>query len=57
MNEVTEELETGGPGEELRSGQRRLIQRLTIHRSSSRSRSRKAMRDANSEKVTSVLGE
>ena len=56
-DEVTEELETGGAGGELKSGRRRLIQRMTIHRSSSRSRSRKAMRDAKSEEVTIVLGE
>ena len=56
-DEVTEELETGGAGGELKSRRRRLIQRMTIHLSSSRSRNRKAMRDAKSEEVTSVLGE
>jgi hypothetical protein len=52
VDEVTEDLETSGPGGELRSGRRRLIQRSTIHRLPSRSRSQKAMRDAKSEGIT-----
>jgi hypothetical protein len=56
-DEVTEWLDTIRSGGELRKGHRRPIQRSTIHRSLSRSRSRKAMRESRSEEVTSVLGE
>ena len=57
VDEVTEWLKVRISGGELRKGRRRPIQRSTTHRSLSRSRSRKAMRELKSEEVTSVLGE
>ena len=50
-------LEARRSGGELRKGRRRPIQRSTTHRSLSRSRSRKAIRESKSEVLTSVLGE
>ena len=53
VDEVTEWLDARRSDGELRKG----IQLSTIHRSLSRSRSRKAMMESRSEEVTSMLGE